>query len=192
MQAGAVHGGGWLSPDVLNLPNLITMGRLCLVPVAVGLVLRGQDGWAFGCFVLAGLSDALDGWLARRRGGTALGAFLDPLADKLLLVGMVATLAAVGALPAWLAVVVLGRDAVVVGGIGLMWLLRWSVRFRPTLFGKANTALQITLVGVVLLCEALGLAAPEVRGALAAAVAVSTVLSGLMYVRDASRGAYRI
>lgn len=189
--AAAAHGPGLLSPEVMNLANLITLGRLCLVPVAVGLVLRGQYGWAFGCFVVAGLSDALDGWLARRRGGTALGAFLDPLADKLLLAGMVVTLAAVGALPGWLAAVVVGRDAVIVGGIGLMWLMGWTVRFRPTWLGKANTALQIMLVGVVLLLEALDLPAPEVRSVLEVAVAVATAVSGVLYVRAASRGAYR-
>ena len=185
----AAHDGGALSGDVLNVPNIITFGRLCLVPVTVWLVLRGQTGVAFGCFALAGVSDAVDGWLARRRGGTALGAMLDPVADKLLLVSMFITLAAVGVLPDWLAILVVFRDLVIVGGIMLMWQLSMPVRIRPMLISKLNTALQLLLVGVVLMLEGFGLGAPGLRGVLITLVAASTLLSGGLYVWKASRGA---
>lgn len=175
--------------DVVNLPNIITFGRLCLVPVAVWLVLHDKMGAAFACFAFAGVSDGVDGWLARRRGGTALGAMLDPVADKLLLVCMFVTLAAMRVLPDWLAILVVFRDVVIVGGILLMWQLGMPVRIRPMLFSKLNTALQIVLVGVVLLLEAFGLRAPGLRGVLIALVAATTLLSGALYVWKASRGA---
>ncbi len=175
--------------DILNLPNVITFGRLCLVPFTVWLVLRNQTGVAFACFALAGVSDAVDGWLARRRGGTALGAMLDPVADKLLLVCMFVTLAAVQILPDWLAILVVFRDLVIVGGILLMWQLAMPVRIRPMLVSKLNTALQILLVGVVLMLEGFGLRAPGLRGVLIAAVTASTLVSGALYVWKASRGA---
>ena len=80
---------------MINLPNVITFARLCAVPAAVWLVLRDQFAAAFWLFVAAGVSDAVDGWLARRRGPTVVGTVLDPVADKVLLVSMYVTLAAV-------------------------------------------------------------------------------------------------
>src|SRR3954447_19379541 len=96
--------------DIVNVPNIITFGRLCAVPVAIWLTLREQFALTFGIFALAGISDAIDGWLARRRGGTTLGAILDPLADKALLVSMFVTLAIVRVLPDWLTILVVFRD----------------------------------------------------------------------------------
>src|ERR1700759_4899689 len=92
------------SADFVNLPNVITFARLCAVPVAIWLVLRNQLALTFGLFVVAGVSDAIDGWLARRRGGSAIGAMLDPLADKALVVSMFLTLTAIGVLPDWLTI----------------------------------------------------------------------------------------
>ena len=175
--------------DILNLPNLVTFARLCAVPPALWLVLDGRPGWAFGVFVLAGASDALDGWLARRQGGTVLGAWMDPAADKALLVGMFIVLAMQGLLPAWMAGLVVARDLVIIGGIIAMWRMRRPIRIRPLLAGKLNTALQILLVGVVLLLEGFGLRAPWLRQALTLLAAVTTMWSGGAYVWNASRGA---
>ena len=175
--------------DILNLPNLVTFARLCAVPPALWLVLDRRPGWAFGVFVLAGASDALDGWLARRRGGTVLGAWMDPAADKALLVGMFVVLAVRGLLPVWMAGLVVARDLVIIGGIVALWRLRRPLRIRPLLVGKLNTALQILLVGVVLLLEGYGLHAPWLRQALTLLAAVTTVWSGVAYVWNASRGA---
>ncbi len=175
--------------DVLNLPNLITLARLCAVPPALWLVLDGRPGWAFAVFVLAGASDALDGWLARRRGGTVLGAWMDPAADKALLVGMFVVLAVRGLLPAWMAALVVARDLVIISGIIAMWQRGRPIRIRPLRVGKLNTALQILLVGVVLLLEGYGLRAPWLRQALTLLAAVTTVWSGVAYVWNASRGA---
>ena len=173
--------------EVLNLANVITFARLCAVPMAVWFVLRHEPGWAFGVFAAAGVSDALDGWIARRRGGSPLGAMLDPLADKALLVSMFVTLAATGVLPDWLAILVVFRDIVIVGGIVLMWQVGLPVRIRPLLISKVNTALQLLLVGAVLLLEGLGVRAPGFRAVLMGFVAFTTLASGAAYVRQAAR-----
>ncbi len=105
----------------------------------------------------------MDGWLARRNGGgNSVGALLDPVADKALLVTMYVTLAAVQVLPDWLAILVVFRDMVIVGGIVVLSLLGQSVLIRPLYVSKLNTALQIVLVAVTLLLSGFGLAAPAV------------------------------
>src|SRR5690242_16756340 len=106
-----------LGSATFTVANFITFLRLCAVPVAVWLVLRGQFLAAFWLFTAAGASDALDGWLARRHGPTRLGGILDPIADKALLVSMFVTLAVVHVLPDWLAILVVFRDVVIVGGV---------------------------------------------------------------------------
>src|ERR1700742_2396491 len=105
------------SASLVNLANVITFARLCAVPLAFWLVLVHRIDDAFILFVAAGLSDALDGWLARKYGGNSVGALMDPVADKALLVTMYITLAAVGVLPAWLAILVVFRDLLIVGGV---------------------------------------------------------------------------
>lgn len=173
--------------DVVNLPNIITFGRLCAVPLAVWLVLRQQTALAFGLFALAGVSDGVDGWLARRRGGSPLGAMLDPVADKALLVCMFVTLAVIRVLPDWLAILVVFRDVVIVGGIMVMWQLSMPVRIKPLLLSKLNTALQLLLVGVVLFLEGFELQAPWLRLVLIWTVAATTLGSGAAYVWKAAR-----
>src|SRR4051812_38118397 len=142
---------------LLTIPNMITFGRLCAVPLAVWLILQHRIAEVFFLFVAAGLSDAVDGWLARRRGTSALGALLDPVADKALLVTMYVTLAVVGVLPDWLAILVVFRDIVIVGGVLVLAVLGQPVPIRPLLVSKLNTALQIVLVALVLLLEGFGL-----------------------------------
>ena len=173
--------------EVLNLPNAITFARLCAVPFAVWLVLQERMAWALAVFAAAGASDALDGWLARRRGGTVLGAWMDPAADKALLVGMFVALAAIGLMPAWMAALVVGRDLVIPGGIAAMRWRRWPIRMRPLLLGKLNTAVQILLVCVIMALGSLGLLAPGLRMVLLWLAAATTVASGVMYVWRASR-----
>ena len=112
---------------LVNLANVVTFVRLCAVPLAFWLVLVHRIDEAFLLFVAAGLSDALDGWLARRYGGNAVGALIDPVADKALLVTMYITLAAIGVLPAWLAILVVFRDLLIVGGIvGVFQVVRFG------------------------------------------------------------------
>ena len=173
---------------LLTLPNAITFARLCAVPTTVWLVLRHDLHAAFAMFVAAGLSDAVDGWLARNRGGgNAIGAVLDPVADKALLVSLYITLASIGVLPDFLAILVVFRDAVIVGGVLVLAVLGHSVRIRPFPVSKLNTVMQIVLVAVALLLDGFMLRAPVLFNFLVWAVAGTTLASGAAYVWWAAR-----
>lgn len=174
------------STTLLNIPNLISFGRLCAVPLAFWLVIDHALGGAFILFVLAGASDAVDGWLARRAGGgNAIGAVLDPMADKALLVTMYVTLAAIGAVPDWLAILVVFRDLIIVGGFMVLVLAGHSPAIRPLFVSKVNTTLQIILLGLTLFLAGFGVAAPGVAvvmNVLTWVVAATTLASGGAYV----------
>jgi cardiolipin synthase len=177
------------SGALLTLPNAISFARLCAVPAVIYLALVESWAAAFGLFATAGVSDAIDGWLARRQGGTALGAALDPLADKTLMVGMYITLAAMRQLPIWLAIAVVFRDIMIVGGLLLLWLYDHPVPIHPLAISKVNTGLQIGLVGLVLALNAAGLAWPLLRQVAIWLVAASTAGSFSAYVRSVVRPA---
>ncbi|RIA56836.1 CDP-alcohol phosphatidyltransferase family protein [Dichotomicrobium thermohalophilum] len=135
----------------MYLPNLITVIRVLLVPVVVWLIIHGAHTAAFALFLLAGVSDAIDGFLARHFDwGTELGAYLDPLADKMLLVAIYVTLGLLGHMPAWLVIAVVSRDVLIVGAVILSWMLDRPVEMRPSKVSKANTVGQIILAGAVL------------------------------------------
>ncbi|HVZ09594.1 CDP-alcohol phosphatidyltransferase family protein [Rhodopila sp.] len=174
--------------SLVNPANVVTFARLCAVPLAVWLVVSHQVAWAFWLFVAAGLSDALDGWLARRFGGNTLGAALDPAADKALLVSMYVTLGWVGVLPDWLAILVVFRDVLIVGGIVTLSVLGQTVAIRPLRISKLNTLLQIVLIGVALLESGLGIGLPGLTLLLIWVVALTTLASGAAYVWNVSRG----
>lgn len=167
----------------LSLPNLITLLRLCAVPAAVWLIIKGRLDLAFWVFVGAGVSDALDGWIARRWNlRSALGALLDPVADKALLVSVYVTLAMIGVLPDWIAILVVFRDAVIVGGVVVFYLLGTPRPIEPILVSKANTALQIGLAAVALFLAGFGFEAPALLMVLLWAAAATTLVSGVSYV----------
>jgi len=176
------------SSPLLNAPNILTFGRLCTVPLAFWLVLEHQIDRAFVLFAAAGLSDALDGWLARRYGGNAIGALMDPVADKALLVTMYITLAAVGALPDWLAILVVFRDLLIVGGVIVLAVLGHPVTIRPLYISKLNTVLQIVLVATTLLQGGFGIGLPGFAPLLIWGVALTTLASGAAYVWNTARG----
>ena len=183
------HIGRSAPSTLLTLPNVITFARLCAVPVAVWAVMEHKFALAFYLFLAAGLSDAVDGWLARRNGGgNTVGALLDPVADKALLVTMYITLAAVDILPDWLAILVVFRDVVIVGGIVVLSLLGHSVLIRPLYVSKLNTALQIVLVALTLLLAGYGLQALLAKQVLIWVVGLTTLASGAAYVWKAARG----
>lgn len=171
-----------IATDVVTLANMLTFGRICAVPIAIWLVLRGDCAIATVLFVLAGLTDALDGWLARQHGASVLGALLDPLADKLLLISMFITLAAVGLLPPWLAILVVFRDIIIIGGIGLLRLMGSAFTIRPLIVSKLNTLAQISLVGAALAEAGFAVHPPHIRAALIVMVTLTTVISGGAYV----------
>ncbi len=174
--------------SLFTAPNLITFGRLCAVPLAFWLVVEHRLNLAFYLFVLAGLSDAVDGWLARRFGGNSIGALLDPVADKALLVTMYVTLAVVRELPDWLAILVVFRDLLIVGGVIVLGVLGQPVSIRPLYVSKLNTVLQIVLIAVTLFLVGFHLSAPVLIAVLVWAVTVSTLVSGAAYVWVAAHG----
>jgi cardiolipin synthase len=166
-----------------SLPNLITIGRLILTPVTIDLIVTESWRWAFWVFVAAGVSDAIDGWLARTFNlRSELGALLDPLADKALIVSMFVTLAAVGRLPAWLSIMVVSRDLMIVGAVVISWLLRRPVEMKPLMVSKATTFLQLTLAALVLGGQAFGLEISGLIGLLVLLVTALTVASASVYL----------
>jgi cardiolipin synthase (CMP-forming) len=173
---------------LLTAPNLITFGRLCAVPLAFWLIVEHRLDLAFYLFLAAGLSDAVDGWLARRYGGNSIGALMDPVADKALLVTMYVTLAVVRELPDWLAILVVFRDLLIVGGVIVLSVLGQPVTIRPLYVSKLNTALQIVLIAATLFVSGFHLAAPLVLTTLVWVVATSTLISGAAYVWYAAYG----
>jgi cardiolipin synthase len=175
-----------------TLANQITLLRMGLAPVLVVLVLAREISCALGVFVVAGLSDVADGWVARRRDErTALGAILDPIADKVLLTaGFIVLTWAPGLLvriPAWLTVVTLSRDAIIVASVTIVNLAYGRRPFPPSLLGKLTTGGQLVTVGLVLLLNVAGRTLAPVRYLFLGAI-VLTVASALHYVYLAARG----
>ena len=135
----------------MSIPNLISVLRICLVPLLVWMIIAGELKLACFTFLFAGASDALDGFLAKKfNWETELGAYLDPIADKMLLVGIYATLGYFWHMPVWFVILVISRDFLIISAIILAWMLERPVRMRPLLVSKANTAGQILLAFLVL------------------------------------------
>jgi cardiolipin synthase (CMP-forming) len=168
----------------LNIPNLITVGRVILVPVVFWLLVSGRVQAAFFTFVVAGISDAVDGFLAKRYGWTTeLGAYLDPLADKLLLVSIFVAMAVLNELPSWLVIGVVARDIMIIAGVMLSWLMDNPVRIRPLAVSKANTAAQLVLASTVLADVGFGLGLGALRWFLVWTTAILTLASLIAYMR---------
>ncbi len=135
----------------MYLPNILTVFRLVLTPVIVWLIVSDQLAEAFAGCLIAGVTDAADGFLARRfNWQTQLGSFLDPIADKFLLVSLYVTLGVLGHLPAWLAITVVSRDILIVGAVLLSWLMGVPMQMRPLFLSKVNTAAQVAFALLVL------------------------------------------
>jgi cardiolipin synthase (CMP-forming) len=167
----------------VNLPNLISLGRLLLVPLAIWLILGGRYGVAFWVFVAAGVSDALDGFIAKRFDRrTRLGALLDPVADKALLVSVYVTLGLAHQLWTSLVILVVFRDVMIIGGFILIQAIAAPKHFAPLYISKINTGLQIALVAFVLARLGLGTDSGMLDVLLSLAVAATTLLSGLSYL----------
>ena len=182
LSASAISRQAALSLE-LNLPNLITLARLFAVPVAIWLIFEKRYAAAFWLFAVAGLSDALDGYIAKRFDRrTRLGALLDPAADKALLAGVYASLWLAGQLPSLLVFLVLLRDGLIVLGFVLVYATPAPRRFDPLYISKVNTLVQITLVGFVLARLGLDIEAGPATWLLIAAAMTTTALSGLSYL----------
>lgn len=167
----------------MNVPNLITLLRLASVPVVVWLLLTGNLVAGFWVFLAAALSDAADGIIAKRIDAeTVFGAYLDPIADKALLVSVYVTLGVQGHLDSWLVILVVFRDVVIVGGALLFHTVTSSLTMRPLPISKVNTFVQLVFAGVVLAVAGYGLDDFGAVKALGYVVAVTTVWSGGVYV----------
>ena len=166
-----------------HLPNLITLSRIALVPVLI-LLLKGQNyGAALLVFMVAGMSDALDGYLAKRLDvRTRLGGILDPAADKLLLVSTYVMLTILGHIPFWLMLVVAFRDLLIIGGYVAYTSHAGPVRMRPSVLSKLNTLMQILLAMLILAQQATGLDGALWVNVLVYVVLVTTVVSGAHYL----------
>lgn len=172
-----------MSINASQLPNLLTLSRIALVPVLILVLKDGDYTAALWVFLAAGISDGLDGWIAKRwRYTTRFGAVLDPVADKLLLVTSYVMLMLLDQLPFWLVLIVSFRDMLIVGGYLVYTSMIGSVQMRPSRLSKFNTLAQIVLVVAVLVHEAVGLNYPLLIDALIYLVFVSTVASGVHYV----------
>ena len=167
----------------MSIPNIITLGRIILVPVIVWAIVSSQMEIAFAIFVIAGVSDAVDGFLAKRFNmASELGALLDPLADKALLVSIFVALGIWGAVPRWLVILVVSRDIMIVGAVILSWLVDKPLQQKPLTISKLNTVAQIVYATVVLAALAFRWNIPVVLNILIGLVAVLTLLSVAFYV----------
>ncbi len=172
-----------------NIPNILTLLRLLAAPGVAVMFLYFQRPWAdwfaLVLFVVAALTDWLDGYLARTwKQESKFGAMLDPIADKLLLVGIYIVLGWLQHLPAWLVILVASRDILIVGGMLLAWLIGRPIEIHPLMVSKINTVLQIALAGL-----ALGLLAFEIDLQWAivwgsAVVGLTTIASGGAYIKQ--------
>ena len=169
----------------LSIPNLITLARILSVPIVVWAIAAGEMKIAFILFLLAGLSDLVDGYLAKRFNmATELGAYLDPLADKALIVSIYVTMGIAGAIPRWLVILVVSRDIMIVSAVILSWLVNNPVTLKPLAVSKLNTVAQILLALVVLASLAFEFDAWWVIQGLTALVAVLTLASVGLYLRE--------
>lgn len=174
-----------------DIPNLITGLRILLVPPFLWLLLQERYGAALSLFVIAGISDALDGFLAKRFGWTStLGGILDPIADKLLLMGAVLALGWLNELPAWLVVLVILRDLIIVAGAISYHLMIERVEASPLWVSKLNTLMQLMLVFAVIVNYGIAALPAWLLAGLIYLTALTTGWSGCAYVWQWSRRAW--
>jgi cardiolipin synthase len=177
---------------VLTPANQLTLGRILLIPAFVILIVYGYFGWALIVFGVAGLTDLLDGLIARTWGRrTNLGAWLDPMADKLLLVTtfIVLTLPGLGLinrLPVWLTVLIISRDVIIVLTVAIISLAVGPREFRPSIFGKIATATYVCTCVLVLYFNYLERTSVMVQVSVYASLAI-TLISGFHYIAHAAR-----
>ena len=168
----------------MTLPNLITIGRILAVPLIVWLIVQGEYRIALLVVAAAGASDAVDGFIAKRYGlDSELGGYLDPIADKLMLVAIYVALGVRDLMPAWLVIAVVSRDVLIVGAVMLSWLVDRPVTMAPHIVSKANTLVQIVFACSVLAAVAFGLQAGVLVDYGSFVVAALTLASLAIYLR---------
>ena len=169
----------------MSIPNLITLGRIILVPIVIWAIVSGEMVVAFALFLAAGISDAVDGFLAKRfHMASELGAYLDPLADKALIVSIYVALGIAGGLPISLVILVVSRDIMIISGFMLSWLVGKPMPVRPLPVSKANTVAQILLAALVLAEQSFGFNAAILSLIVVLLVAFLTLLSIGFYLAE--------
>ena len=167
----------------MTIPNLITIARLIMVPLIVVLIGQGRWGLAFTVFVAAGISDGVDGFIARRFNmRSEFGAYLDALADKALLVSIYITLSVTGVLPGWLAILVVSRDLMIISAIMVSRLMERPLAIKPMFVSKLNTGAQIVFATMVLGMKAFDFDAPTLDVIGMVVVAALTIISAAAYL----------
>jgi len=167
----------------MTIPNIITLGRLLSVPVIVWVLLSGFIELGFWLFMVAAVSDGVDGFIAKRfNSASALGAYLDPIADKVLLVSIYISLGQANLLPLWLVILVVSRDILIVGAVILSFAMDQHIKMSPLMISKINTFAQIGLATIVMSEGAFNWSAGMFGIGLIMVVAVSTVMSGSAYM----------
>ncbi|HEY0328072.1 MAG TPA: CDP-alcohol phosphatidyltransferase family protein [Rhodopseudomonas sp.] len=167
----------------MSIPNIITLGRILLVPVIVWAIASNQMEIAFALFIVAGVSDAVDGFLAKRFNmASELGALLDPLADKALLVSIYVSLGIESAIPRWLVILVVSRDIMIVGAVIVSWVFGKPMPMKPLMVSKLNTVAQVGFAALILAALGFGFSPEPYDLVLMGLVAVLTLLSVAFYL----------
>lgn len=171
----------------MNLPNSLTLVRILLIPFFVIFIINKNFQWAFLTFAIAGITDGIDGLLARiTHQRTELGAYLDPIADKLLLSSAFISLAIIEFIPGWLVVTVIARDVIILVGFLLMWLTNYHPEIRPSFLSKLTTGFQISTILLVLMID-YSSTFQQLSVIAIYATAILTILSGLHYIYTGTR-----
>jgi cardiolipin synthase len=172
----------------LNIPNIITLGRILAVPFIVWAIASNQMEIAFVIFIVAGVSDAVDGFLAKRFNmSSELGALLDPVADKALLVSIYMALGIWGAIPRWIVILVVSRDIMIIGAVIVSWLFGKPIPMKPLMVSKLNTVAQVGFAALVLASLGFGFDSAPYDLVLMALVTIFTLLSVSFYLVEWAR-----
>jgi cardiolipin synthase len=187
---------GWIVHEIrpvagkrrVSIPNIITLGRILAVPFIVWAIASNQMEIAFAIFVIAGVSDAIDGFLAKRFNmASELGALLDPLADKALLVSIYVALGIWGAVPRWIVILVVSRDIMIVGAVIVSWLFGKPIPMKPLMVSKLNTVAQVAFAALVLGSVGFGFEPRPYDLVLMVLVTIFTLLSVSFYLVEWAR-----
>ena len=172
----------------MNIPNIITLGRILAVPFIVWAIASNQMEIAFAIFIIAGVSDAVDGFLAKRFNmSSELGALLDPVADKALLVSIYMALGIWGAVPRWIVILVVSRDIMIIGAVIVSWLYGKPIPMKPLMVSKLNTVAQVAFAALILASLGFGFDSAPYDLVLMALVTIFTLLSVSFYLVEWAR-----
>lgn len=171
----------------MNLPNILTLTRVLLIPLFVILIINKSFEWALFTFAIAGITDGIDGLIARiTHQRTELGAYLDPIADKLLLFSAFISLAIIEMIPSWLVVIVITRDVIILVGFLVMMITSYHPKIDPSLLSKMTTGFQIVTI-ILVLMAGYSLTLHQLSRIAIYGTAVITILSGSHYIYIGTR-----